>query len=66
MRDKLLIAMNIMINDRLEEINMSNYDFDLSELNDPVINTIIELRKIVLLDKVSTNNCSINFLDYID
>jgi len=65
MRDKLLIAMNIMINDRLEEINMSYYDFDLSELNDPVINTIIELRKIVLLDKASTN-CSINFLDYID
>lgn len=65
MRDKLLIAMNIMINDRLEEINMSHYDFDLSELNDPVINTIIELRKIVLLDKVNTD-CSINFLDYID
>lgn len=65
MRDKLLIAMNIMINDRLEEINMSNYDFDLSELNDPVINAIIELRKIVLIDKVNTN-CSINFLDYID
>lgn len=65
MRDKLLIAMNIMINDRLEEINMSHYDFDLSELNDPVINTIIELRKIVLLDKVNAN-CSINFLDYID
>lgn len=65
MRDKLLIAMNIMINDRLEEINMGHYDFDLSELNDPVINTILELRKIVLIDKASTN-CSINFLDYID
>lgn len=65
MRDKLLIAMNIMINDRLEEINMSHYDFDLSELNDPVINTILELRKIVLIEKVNTN-CSVNFLDYID
>lgn len=65
MRDKLLIAMNIMINDRLEEIHMSHYDFDLSELNDPVINTILELRKIVLIEKVNTN-CSVNFLDYID
>lgn len=65
MRDKLLVAMNIMINDRLEEIHMSNYDFDLAELNDPVINAIIELRKIILIDKVNTN-CSINFLDYIE
>ena len=62
MREKLLIAMNIMINDRLEEINMSHYDWDLSELNDPVINTILELRKIIFIDKTETN-CSINFFD---
>lgn len=65
MREKLLIAMNIMINDRLEEINMSHYDWDLSELNDPVINTILELRKIIFVDKTDSN-CSINFLDYLD
>ena len=62
MREKLLIAMNIMINDRLEEINMSHYDWDLSELNDPVINAILELRKIIFVDKVDPN-CSINFFD---
>ena len=62
MREKLLIAMNIMINDRLEEINMSHYDWDLSELNDPVINTILELRKIIFVEKTETN-CSINFFD---
>jgi hypothetical protein len=65
MREKLLIAMSIMINDRLEEINMSHYSWDLSELNDPVINTILELRKIIFIEKVETD-CSINFLDYID
>lgn len=65
MREKLLIAMSIMINDRLEEINMSHYNWDLSELNDPVINTILELRKIIFIEKVETD-CSINFLDYID
>lgn len=65
MREKLLIAMSIMINDRLEEINMSHYDWDLSELNDPVINAILELRKIIFIDKIDSN-CSINFLDYID
>lgn len=62
MREKLLIAMNIMINDRLEEINMSHYDWDLSELNDPVINAILELRKIIFVEKIETN-CSINFFD---
>ena len=62
MRDKLLIAMNIMINDRLEEIHMSHYDWDLSELNDPVINAILELRKIIFVEKIETN-CSINFFD---
>ena len=62
MRDKLLIAMNIMINDRLEEIHMSHYDWDLSELNDPVINAILELRKIIFVNKVDSN-CSINFFD---
>lgn len=61
MREKLLIAMNIMINDRLEEINMSYYDWDLSELNDPVINTILELRKIIFTN--SPNNNAFNIFD---
>lgn len=65
MREKLLIAMSIMINDRLEEINMSHYNWDLSELNDPVINTILELRKIIFVDKIDSDY-SINFLDYLD
>lgn len=65
MREKLLIAMSIMINDRLEEINMSHYNWDLSELNDPVINVILELRKIIFVDKIESD-CSINFLDHLD
>jgi len=51
MKEKLLIAMHDMINDRLEEINMSNYDWDLSELNDPVIDTILKLRKLIYINE---------------
>ena len=65
MRDKLLIAMNIMINDRLEELNMAHYDWNLSDLDDPVINAILELRRIIFTEKTETN-CSINFLDYLE
>ena len=61
MRENLLVTMSIMINERLEEINMSDYEWDLSELNDPVINTIIELRKIIFAN--SPNNNVFNIFD---
>lgn len=61
MRENLLVTMSIMINERLEEINMSNYEWDLSELNDPVINTILELRKIIFAN--SPNNNAFNIFD---
>jgi hypothetical protein len=51
MKEKLLFAMHDMINDRLEEINMSDYDWDLSELNDPVIDTILKLRKLIYINE---------------
>jgi hypothetical protein len=47
-REDLLIKLHNMINDRLAEINMSHYSWDLAELNDPVINAILDLRKNIL------------------
>lgn len=61
MRECLLVTMSIMINERLEEINMSNYKWDLSELNDPVINRLLELRKIIFAN--SPNNNSFKIFD---
>lgn len=61
MRENLLVIMSIMINERLEEINMSDYEWDLSELNDPVINRLLELRKIIFTN--SPNNNSFNIFD---
>ena len=50
-REDLLMKLHNMINDRLTEINMSHYDWDLSELNDPVIDTILALRKDIFNNK---------------
>ena len=50
-RKNLLIRLHEMIQERLEEINMSHYDWDLSELNDPVIDTILALRKDIFNNK---------------
>ena len=50
-REDLLIKLHNMINDRLAEINMSYYDWDLTELNDPVIDTILALRKDIFNNK---------------
>lgn len=47
-REDLLMELHNMINDRLAEINMSHYSWDLAELNDPVINAILDLRKDIL------------------
>ena len=50
-REDLLIKLYNMINDRLAEINMSHYDWDLTELNDPVIDAILALRKDIFTNK---------------
>jgi hypothetical protein len=50
-REELLIKLHNMILDRLDEIDMSHYDWDLSELDDPVINVILDLRKDIFNNK---------------
>ena len=50
-REDLLMKLHNMINDRLAEINMSHYDWDLAELNDPVIDIILALRKDIFNNK---------------
>ena len=52
-REELLMKLHKMINDRLAEINMSHYDWNLSELNDPVIDTILALRKDIFNNKLN-------------
>ena len=58
MRDKLLTKMHVMINRRLEEIGQADYDCNLSELNDPVINAILEIRREIFSNKVQCDSCS--------
>ncbi len=48
MKEKLLIKLHEQIIERLEEIGRADYDYDLSELNDPVINTILEMRRMII------------------
>lgn len=50
-REDLLMKLHNMINDRLAEINMSHYEWDLAELNDPVIDIILALRKDIFNNK---------------
>jgi hypothetical protein len=50
-REDLLMKLHNMINDRLAEINMSHYEWDLTELNDPVIDIILDLRKDIFNNK---------------
>ena len=50
-REDLLMKLYNMINDRLAEINMSHYEWDLAELNDPVIDTILALRRDIFNNK---------------
>ena len=52
-RENLLMKLHNMINDRLAEINMSHYEWDLSELNDPVINAILDLRRDIFNNKIN-------------
>lgn len=65
MNEKLLIKMHKMIQERLDAIGQSHYDDDLSELNDPVINTILEIRREIITDKVRCDHCGIT-LDRVD
>ena len=44
MRDQLLLELHKMIQERLNEIGQSDYDWDLRELNDPIIDIILEIR----------------------
>ena len=50
-REDLLMKLHNMLIDRLAEINMSHYDWDLAELNDPVINIILDLRRDIFTNK---------------
>lgn len=50
-REDLLVKLHNMIIDRLAEINMSHYEWDLAELNDPVIDTILALRRDIFNNK---------------
>lgn len=52
-REELLMKLHKMINDRLAEINMSHYEWDLAELDDPVINVILDLRKDIFNNKIN-------------
>ena len=52
-REDLLVKLHNMIIDRLAEINMSHYDWDLAELNDPVINVILDLRRDIFTNKIN-------------
>jgi hypothetical protein len=48
MKDELLLKLHKDIIERLKEIGREDYDYDLSDLNDPVINTILEMRKLLM------------------
>ena len=52
-REELLMKLHNMILDRLDEIDMNHYDWDLSELDDPVINTILEIRRDIFNNKIN-------------
>jgi hypothetical protein len=52
-REDLLIKLHNMINDRLAEINMSHYEWDLSELNDPIIDNILAMRRVIFNSKLN-------------
>jgi hypothetical protein len=52
-REDLLMKLHNMINDRLAEINMSHYEWDLSELNDPIIDNILAMRRVIFNSKLN-------------
>lgn len=51
MKDELLLKLHKDIIKRLKEIGREDYDYDLSDLNDPVINVILDLRRDIFNNK---------------
>ena len=48
MKDELLLKLHKDIIERLKEIGREDYDYDLFDLDDPVINTILEMRRLLM------------------
>ena len=57
MKDELLLKLHKDIIERLKEIGREDYDYDLSDLNDPVINVILDLRRYIFNNKFEEGEC---------
>ena len=57
MKDELLLKLHKDIIKRLKEIGREDYDYDLSDLNDPVINVILDLRRDIFNNKFKEGEC---------
>ena len=57
MKDELLLKLHKIIIERLKEIGREDYDYDLSDLNDPVINAILDLRRYIFNNKFKEGEC---------
>ena len=57
MKDELLLKLHKDIIKRLKEIGREDYDYDLSDLNDPVINVILDLRRYIFNNKFEEGEC---------
>ena len=57
MKDELLLKLHKDIIERLKEIGCEDYDDDLSDLNDPVINVILDLRRYIFNNKFKEGEC---------
>ena len=57
MKDELLLKLHKIIIERLKEIGREDYDYDLSDLNDPVINVILDLRRDIFNNKFKEGEC---------
>ena len=57
MKDELLLKLHKDIIKRLKEIGREDYDYDLSDLNDPVINVILDLRRYIFNNKFEDGEC---------
>ena len=57
MKDELLLKLHKGIIERLKEIGCEDYDYDLSDLNDPVINAILDLRRYIFNNKFKEGEC---------
>ena len=57
MKDELLLKLHKDIIKRLKEIGREDYDYDLSDLNDPVINVILDLRRYIFNNEFKDGEC---------